>query len=87
MPTKQSNLSDSLFKLLGGLLLTGVTLFAGWVTSSIGVATKDITDLKIRNAHFDADLEIIDNKINLLLDMNGLEYTGPAFHQHNQAKQ
>lgn len=81
---------NSTFRWLGGILITIILTCVGGYASYMGTEVKansaDIVDLKINQAHFDGDLQVLDSKLDLVIDMLGGKYNGPAFHKHNESK-
>lgn len=65
--------------ILTALLSAGVA-WGSW-------ATGEINDLKLVDAHYHGDIEVINTKVDLLMKAFAVEYTGPAFHAHDQSKQ
>ena len=79
------NLSDThkwIFGILGSLLLSAGGLYAGWINSNFKDAVRTAQTLTLHNVDVDFDMEVLNAKLDLLLQANKLRYEGPSFKSH-----
>ncbi len=81
MPTKTTPAP----RWLAGILLTILASMLGIYTQYVSAAIQQrvIADQKIEmnQVYFDSGLEMIDGKLELLLQERGITYTGPTYHR------
>lgn len=75
---------------IGGILMTILlgcgASYATYINTSITTTAKEIVDVKLDQAHFEGDIQVLDSKLNFLIDTVGGQYYGPQLHLHKQSK-
>lgn len=75
---------------IGGIVITVLlgcgASYATYINTSITTNAKEIVDVKLDQAHFEGDIQVLDSKLNFLIDTVGGEYYGPQLHPHRQSK-
>jgi len=75
--------SDKLLKWIIGMMLSllicGAGLYGKWITDSIHVHDTAIAHINQRETLRDENLDILNSKIDLILNHSNLEYNGPGY--------
>lgn len=82
---KEISMSDTqkwLFGIIGSLLLSAGGLYAGWINTAFASQSKVNEKVILHNVDVDFDMEVLNAKLDLLLQANKLRYEGPAFKPH-----
>jgi len=64
------------------LLLSAGTLYANWINKNFQDAVKTAQTLQLHNVDVDFDMEVLNAKLDLILEASKLRYEGPAFKSH-----
>ena len=67
---------------IGSLLLSAGGLYANWINTNFQTAVKTAQTLTLHNVDVDFDMEVLNAKLDLLLQANKLRYEGPSFKSH-----
>lgn len=75
--------SDSLMKWVIGLMLSfiiaGGALYGKWITDSIHNDEQNIANIMHRETLRDENIDILNSKIDLILNHANIEYNGPPY--------
>lgn len=72
--------------ILVAIILSCIGAGASYMSTAVAKNTTDIVDLRLNDAHLDTDIQVLDSKLNFIIQMNGGQYVGPILHQHNDSK-
>lgn len=75
-------LSKLLLGGLGTVILTCTGLYIGWINAALAEQIKTNEKVTLHNVDVDFDLEIVNAKLDLLLQYAKLRYDGPGFKSH-----
>lgn len=70
-----------LINLLLACLTGGVGIYVQYINAAIKDEGKARQRIELNQVYFDSGLEVIDGKLELLLEERGLTYTGPTYHR------
>lgn len=79
------NLSDMqkwILGIIGSLLLSAGGLYAGWINGGFTAQAKVNSTVALHNVDIDFDMEVLNAKLDLILEANKLRYEGPSFKSH-----